>query len=130
MSYDLCEYNYRRPGMRRQSQALRFAIKQAINAKLVSHANKPQRSLSRRTLRNSDVASKSKDFFVKMDSKFHPAMAAIMSGDIDELRSLLRDDPTLATARSSCSHPTLLHGLSIDAINVPNKVEMAKALID
>src|SRR5262245_5072202 len=65
-----------------------------------------------------------------MDSKFHPAMAAIMSGDIDELRSLLRDDPTLATARYSCSHPTLLQGLSIDAINVPNKVEMAKALID
>jgi hypothetical protein len=66
MSYDLCEYNYSHPGMRRQSQALRLVIKQATNAKLVSQANKPQRSLSRRTLRNSDVASKSKDFFVKM----------------------------------------------------------------
>ena len=66
MSYDLCEYNYSHLGMRCQSQALRLAIKQAINAKLVSQANKPQRSLSRRTLRNSDVASKSKDFFVKM----------------------------------------------------------------
>src|SRR5262249_38333278 len=66
MSYDLCEYNYSHLGMRCQSQALRLAIKQAINAKLVSQANKPQRSLSRRTLRNSDVASKSKDFFVDM----------------------------------------------------------------
>src|SRR5215475_9729937 len=66
MSYDLCEYNYSHLGMRRQSQALRLVIKQATNAKLVSQANKPQRSLSRRTLRNSDVASKSKDFFVKM----------------------------------------------------------------
>src|SRR5499426_10222 len=66
MSYDLCEYNNSHLGMRRQSQALRLAIKQVTNAKLVSQANKPQRSLSRRTLRNSDVASKSKDFFVKM----------------------------------------------------------------
>src|SRR5215468_9288246 len=66
MSYDLCEYNNSHPGMRRQSQALRLAIKQATNAKLVSQANKPQRSLSRRTLRNSDVASKLKGFIVNM----------------------------------------------------------------
>src|SRR5262245_12918001 len=66
MSYDLCEYNNSHLGMRRQSQALRLVIKQATNAKPVSQANKPQRSLSRRTLRNSDVASKSKDFFVNM----------------------------------------------------------------
>jgi 5-methylcytosine-specific restriction endonuclease McrA len=66
MSYDLCEYNNSHPGMRCQSQALRLAIKQATNAKPVSQANKPQRSLSRRTLRNSDVASKSKGFFVNM----------------------------------------------------------------
>ena len=52
--------------MRRQSQALRLAIKQATNAKPVSQANKPQRSLSRRTLRNSDVTPKSKDFFLNM----------------------------------------------------------------
>src|SRR5262245_61427620 len=66
MSYDLCEYNNRRLGMRRQSQALRLVIKRATNAKPVSQANKPRRSLSRRTLRNSDVASKSKDFFFNM----------------------------------------------------------------
>src|SRR5215467_3596034 len=66
MSHDLCEYNHSHPGMRRQSQALRLAIKRATNAKPVSQANKPQRSLSRRTLRNRDVASKSKDFFLNM----------------------------------------------------------------
>src|SRR5262249_13396368 len=43
MSHDLCEYNNSHAGMRRQSQALRLAIKQATNAKPVSQANKPQR---------------------------------------------------------------------------------------
>jgi hypothetical protein len=66
MSYDLCEYNNSHPGMRRQSQALRLAIKQATNAKPVLQANKPQRSLSRRTLRDSDVTPESKDFFFNM----------------------------------------------------------------
>ena len=42
MSYDLCEYNNSHPGMPRQSQALRLAIKQVTNAKPVSQANKPQ----------------------------------------------------------------------------------------
>src|SRR6266542_2335658 len=65
-----------------------------------------------------------------MDAKFHPAIAAIMSGDREGLRSLLREDPTLATVRSSTSHPTLLQCLALDAVAVPNQVEMAKALID
>jgi ankyrin repeat protein len=65
-----------------------------------------------------------------MDSKFHPAIAAIKSGNFDQLRSILRDEPTLATARSSCSHPTLLQCLALDAIDVPNNVEMASLLID
>jgi len=65
-----------------------------------------------------------------MDPKFHPAIAAIKSGNIDQLRSLLRDDPTLATSRSSCSHPTLLQCLALDAVDVPNSVEMANVLID
>jgi len=43
MSYDLCEYNNSHPEMPRQSQALRLVIKQAINAKPVSQANKPQK---------------------------------------------------------------------------------------
>jgi hypothetical protein len=35
-SYDLCEYSDSHPGMPRQSQALRLAIKQVTNAKPVS----------------------------------------------------------------------------------------------
>jgi ankyrin repeat protein len=65
-----------------------------------------------------------------MDAKFHPAIAAIRSGDIDQLKSLIYQDPTLATGRSSKSHPTLLQCLVLDARDVPNQVEMAKLLID
>ena len=65
-----------------------------------------------------------------MDAKFHPAIAAIKSGDLDELRSLLDLDPILATTRSSKSHPTLLQCLTLEARGVSNKVEMAKLLID
>lgn len=65
-----------------------------------------------------------------MDAKFHPAIQAIKSGDLDGLRALLDQDPSLATARSSRSHPTLLQCLALEALDVPNKVEMAKLLID
>jgi ankyrin repeat protein len=65
-----------------------------------------------------------------MDAKFHPAIAAITSGDLDGLKALINKDPSLATARSSKSHPTLLQCLALDAVDQPNKVEMAKVLID
>jgi ankyrin repeat protein len=65
-----------------------------------------------------------------MDAKFHPAIVAIKSGDVDGLRLLLKEDPSLATARSSRSHPTLLQCLALEAINVPNNIEMAQVLID
>ncbi|MCM3902061.1 MAG: ankyrin repeat domain-containing protein [Pyrinomonadaceae bacterium] len=65
-----------------------------------------------------------------MDRKFHPAIAAIKSGDVDELRSLVSQDPSLATSRSSRSHPTLLQCLVLDAVDLPNKVELAKVLFD
>lgn len=65
-----------------------------------------------------------------MDAKFHPAIRAIKSGDLHGLRALLDRDPSLATARSSRSHPTLLQCLALEALNVPNKVEMARLLID
>lgn len=64
-----------------------------------------------------------------MDLKFHPAMTAIASGDIDRLRLLLKDDPSLATAVSSRSHPTLLQCVVLDAADLPNKIEMAQVLI-
>ncbi len=65
-----------------------------------------------------------------MDAKFHPAIAMIKSGDLEGLRALLHEDPSLATTRSSKSHPTLLHCLALEALDVPNKVEMAQVLID
>jgi len=65
-----------------------------------------------------------------MDAKFHPAMRAIKSGDLDGLRDLLNQDGSLAIARSSTSHPTLLQCLALDAVDVANKVDMAKLLID
>ena len=65
-----------------------------------------------------------------MDTKFRPAIRAIKSGDLEGLRALLDQDPSLATAHSSMSHPTLLQCLALEALDVPNKVEMAKLLID
>ena len=65
-----------------------------------------------------------------MDAKFHPAMAAIKSGDVEALRTLLVKNGDLATARSSTSHPTLLQCLALDALLVPNQIEMARLLID
>ncbi|HEY8185457.1 MAG TPA: ankyrin repeat domain-containing protein [Pyrinomonadaceae bacterium] len=65
-----------------------------------------------------------------MDAKFQPAILAIKSGDVEGLKTLLSQDPSLATARSSRSHPTLLQCLALDAVDVPNKVEMARVLID
>ena len=65
-----------------------------------------------------------------MDLKFHPAMRAIKTGDLERLRILLTEDPSLATARSSTSHPTLLQYLALEALHVPNKIEMAQLLID
>ncbi len=65
-----------------------------------------------------------------MDAKFHPAIQAIKSGDIQLLKSLVTTDPTLATSRSSKSHPTLLQCLTLAAQDVSNKVEMARVLID
>jgi hypothetical protein len=65
-----------------------------------------------------------------MDKKFHPAMAAIKAGDVDGLKSLVSHDPSLATGRSSRSHPTLLQCLVLDGVDLPNKVELAGILID
>lgn len=65
-----------------------------------------------------------------MDKKFHPAIAAIRSGNLNELKSLVSQDPTLATGRSSKSHPTLLQCLVLDAGDVANKTDLADVLID
>jgi ankyrin repeat protein len=65
-----------------------------------------------------------------MDKKFHPAMKAIKEGDVERLRGLVEEDPSLATSRSTRSHPTLLQCLALDAKDLPNAREMAQVLID
>jgi ankyrin repeat protein len=65
-----------------------------------------------------------------MDPKFHPAIAAIQSGNLEAFKALIAQDPTLATARSSCSHTTLLNCVVLDGKDKPNNVEMARVLIE
>lgn len=65
-----------------------------------------------------------------MDPKFWPAIAAIKAGDLKELESLINEDPSLATARSSTSHPTLLQCLVLEGMHLPKKTEMAQVLIE
>jgi ankyrin repeat protein len=69
-----------------------------------------------------------------MDAKFHPAIAAIRSGDLETFKALVSQDPTLATSRSSISHPTLLQCVALDdkgdGNDKPNNLEMARVLID
>jgi ankyrin repeat protein len=57
-------------------------------------------------------------------------MKAIQSGELETFESLIAADPSLATSRSTRSHPTLLQCLVLDGKDKPNTVEMAKVLID
>lgn len=65
-----------------------------------------------------------------MDERFHGVMAAIGAGDLEQFKSLVAADPSLATTRSTRSHPTLLQCLVLDGKDKPNAVEMAEVLID
>ncbi len=65
-----------------------------------------------------------------MDTKFQSAIAAIRSGDLEKFKALIRQDPTLATSRSSTSHPTLLQCVALDGKDKPNNVEMARILLE
>ena len=65
-----------------------------------------------------------------MDSKFHPAIAAVKADDLEQFKALIAADPSLATARSSRSHPTLLQCVALDGKDKPNNVAMAEVLID
>src|SRR5215216_5290214 len=57
-------------------------------------------------------------------------MSVIKSGDLEKLKALVAEDPSLATTRSTRSHPTLLQCLVLDGKDKSNAVEMAKVLID
>ena len=65
-----------------------------------------------------------------MDTKFHPAVAAVKSDDLEKFKALIAADPSLATSRSSRSHPTLLQCVALEGKDKPNNVAMAEALID
>ncbi len=65
-----------------------------------------------------------------MDAKFYPAMAAVKAGDLEKFKALIANDPSLATSRSSRSHPTLLQCVTLDGKDQPHNVEMAEILID
>ena len=65
-----------------------------------------------------------------MDAKFHPAIAAIRSGDLETFKALVSQDPTLATSRSSSSHPTLLQCVALDGKDKANNLDMARVLIE
>ena len=65
-----------------------------------------------------------------MDLKFQPAVAAVRSGDLEKFRTAVEADPSLATARSSRSHPTLLQCVALDGNGKPNNVDMARLLIE
>ena len=65
-----------------------------------------------------------------MDRKFQPAIAAIRSDDIENFKALIAADPSLATSRSSTSHPTLLQCVALDGNAKPHNVEMAAVLAD
>ena len=65
-----------------------------------------------------------------MDKKFHPAIEAMRAADVEKLRALVAADPSLATSRSTRSHPTLLQALVLDGKDKPKNVEMVQVLID
>ena len=65
-----------------------------------------------------------------MDAKFQPAIEAVKSGDLENFKALVAADPSLATTRSSKSHPTLLQCVVLDGKDKPNNVEMARILIE
>ena len=65
-----------------------------------------------------------------MDPKFQTAVAAVRSGDLELFKAALEADPSLATARSSQSHSTLLYCVALDGNGKPNNVEMARILVD
>ena len=65
-----------------------------------------------------------------MDPKFQPAKAAIEAGELDKLKALVGQDPSLATSRSSTGHPTLLQCLVLQVNDLPNNVLMAEVLVD
>jgi ankyrin repeat protein len=65
-----------------------------------------------------------------MDAKFQPAIVAIKLGDVDRLCTLIKEDSTLVTSRSSTSHPTLLQCVVLQGRHAPNNIEIVRLLVE
>ncbi len=63
-----------------------------------------------------------------MDARFLPARKLMIEGDAEGLKRLLAAEPELATARSSCSHPTLMQCLVLDGRGNSQLESMIKLL--
>jgi ankyrin repeat protein len=70
-------------------------------------------------------------------ARFEAAVEAVIAGDLETLRSLLRDNPELVRARSTRRHrATLLHYVGANGVEncrqktPPNAVAIARALLD
>lgn len=65
-----------------------------------------------------------------MNEVFGLAAVAIHSGRVEELASLLADDPALATRESTVGHPTLLQLVACEADALPAPIDAARLLVD
>ncbi len=65
-----------------------------------------------------------------MDDKFKPAEEAILSGDLARFDAIVAAAPELATARSECSHPTLLQCLVLSMPPADGLERSVEALAD
>src|SRR5688572_30101562 len=65
-----------------------------------------------------------------MNARFHSAMKAVKTDDVEQFKAALAADPSIATARSTRSHPTLLQCVVLEGKDKPHNVEMAKILIE
>src|SRR6185503_12934920 len=65
-----------------------------------------------------------------MNVRFQAAAQAVNAGDLEKFKAAIAADPSLATARSTRSHPTLLQCVVLDGKDKPHNVEMAQILID
>ncbi len=67
-----------------------------------------------------------------MDAHFQPAIEAMHRADVEAFSGLVREDRSLATGRSSESHPTLLQCLVLEGKDLPaeTQIAMAQALVD
>lgn len=65
-----------------------------------------------------------------VDAAFRDPALAIYAGDTEGLTRLLELDPGLATRRSTVGHPTLLQLVACEALDLPDPVASAAALLD